>query len=85
LQQFTQFYRHFSAVRQFDSHRVFSRDRRENINSFGTRGSSEVTLKAYNLIHTHAFSRIDFVTSDGWALGDVARRHGNPELSQGFN
>src|SRR5580692_4009165 len=71
LHEFTQFYRHFSAVRQFDAHSVFSWNRRENINPFGTRGSSEVTLEAYNLVHTHAFGRIDFVAGDGWPLGDV--------------
>jgi hypothetical protein len=55
-----------------------SRDRRENIDSFGACGSSEVPLQAYDLVHTHAFGWIHFVAGDGWALCDIARRTAIP-------
>ncbi len=80
-----QFYCHFSAVRQFDAHRIFSGDRREDIDSFGARGSSKVPLQAYNLVHAHAFGWIHFVACDGWAFCDVARRHSNSKLPQSLN
>ena len=82
LQKFAQFHRNFPSVCQLDSHCVFSRNRREDVDSLGARCPGKIPLEAHDLIDAHAFRRIHFVPRDGGSFGDVARRHGNAKLRQ---
>ena len=85
LQHFAQFHGDFAGIRQLDADRVFTGNRRENIDPLGACRASEVSLQAHNLVHTHALCRIHFVARDRRSLGDVSRRDGNAELRQRIN
>src|SRR5262249_7187399 len=82
LEELAQFHRHLAAIGKLNSNGVFAGNRRENVNSLGARRSCKIALKAYNLVHTHALCRINFVAGDGWTLRDVTGPDGNSKLGQ---
>ena len=81
LEQLAQSHFDFAAVRQLDPDRVLARNRREDIDPFRARRARQIALQTNDLVHPHAFRRIDFVAGDGRTLRDVAGRHWNPELA----
>ena len=72
MQHFAQFHGHFPTVRQLDADRVLAGDRRENVDSLGAGRARQIALEADDLVHSHAFGRINFVARDRRAFGDVA-------------
>ena len=85
LQQLAQRDFYFAAVGQLDADGVLARNRRENVDPLGAGGAGEVALQTDDLVHPHAFGRIDFVARDRRAFGDVARRHLDAELAERFD
>ena len=85
MQQLAQRHLHLAGVRQLDADRVLAGNGRENVDPFGAGRAGEVALQTNDLVHPHAFGRIDFVAGDRRALGDVARRHRNAELPERFD
>ena len=75
FQQLAQRDFYFAAVGDLDADGVLAGNGREDIDPLGARGAGEVALQAHDLVHAHAFRRIDFVAGDGRALRDVARGH----------
>src|SRR6516164_11536444 len=82
LEEFAQFHRYLACIGKLNSDGVFAGNRRENVDSLSARSSCKVALETHDLVHAHAFSRIDFVTRDGGTLCDVTRSYGDSKLGQ---
>src|SRR5262245_13486430 len=82
LEELAQFHRHLSGVSKFNPNGVFAGNRRENVDSLSARSSCKVALETHDLVHAHAFSRVNFVPRDGGTLCDVTRSYCDSKLSQ---
>ena len=85
LEELAQFHRYLAGIGKLNSNGVFPGNRRENVDSFGTRRSCKVALETHNFVHAHALGRINFVPRDGWTLRDVTRSYGDSKLGQRLN
>ena len=77
FKQLAQRHRDFARVCQLDTDRVFPGDGRENVNPLRSGGAREVALETHDFVHSHAFGRINFVTRNRRAFGNVAGRNGD--------
>ena len=82
LEQLTQCHLHLARVRQLDADRVLAGNRREDVDSFRPRCPGEVALERHDLVHSHAFGRVNFVARDRRTFRDVAGRNCDTELPE---
>ena len=82
MEQLAQRHLHLARVRQLDPDRVLARNRRENIDPLRARRARQVAFERHDLVHPHAFGRINFVARDRRTFGDITRRDRDPELRQ---
>ena len=82
FQQLAQCHRDFARVRELDADGVLAGDRREDVDSLGAGRARQIALEADDLVHSHAFGRINFVARDRRTFRDVAGRNCDTELPE---
>ena len=85
MQQLAQRHLHFAAVGDLDADGVLAGNRREDVDPLGAGGAGQVALQANDLVHAHAFGRINFVAGDRRTFRDVAGGDRDPELAERFD
>ena len=62
-------------VWHFDAHRTFSGDRRKDMDTLSFERGGEIVAQVLNLLELYARGRVQLVTGDRRAFGNVTKRH----------